>query len=574
MTMNFKRRSRGSGFGLVEAIIVAGVIALAAAGVYRFYSTVQAKEQSHQESQNALHVTNSTLRAYAAMASFDGISNARLVNEGLLPSGIDVSGDAANPTIGSVFGGVLTVSPVTLDGKTGGGMILNYASVPRRNCAQFVANAAAGHNFRDITVNGQNVLGPNRVLDQARVIKQCASEGESTVSFTVQHSVQASGSILSPGACVVPASSPETQTVPCPTGYHGSVTQTRTATCPSGASLPVWGPWSTTSNTCVQTCVPDPSSPQTRTSTPCPTGQYGTITESRVSACATGQTTGAPTWSAWTVVSNTCDTQCVVPADETRSPGCPSGQSGVFTERRSASCPSPTGAPVWGPWVTLTNTCAQNCVLPNPNPETRWVQQSGNCPQGYSGTKYWEAEQARTASCPSNTGTPTYTSWENTGHTRNENMAQCTALCHPEEQLERWVPKEEGCGPDFAGSKHWEARETRTSYCPTGATYPSTSDWVPTGETRNLVNTCAPSNPPPPCVLAVTTPYSWTVGGETCGGRDPESMVAAGTYEHGWLKHLSYFRDAPLNTRNGEATVTCNAGTMVVTPISCTREKK
>jgi len=236
---------------LVEALIVAGVVAIATAGVYKFYSTVQAREQSHQESQNLLQVTNNVLRAYSAMPNFSGVSNARLVTEALLPSGMEVLGSASNPTIGSLFGSTLTVAPMTLDGNVGGGLVLTYSGVPRKNCAQFVANASAGYNFRDITVNDQNVLGTNRSLDQARVSAQCNSGPESTVTFTVQHGVQGTAA-LAAAACTVPASSPETQTVSCPSGYAGSITQTRTATCPFGAALPVWSEWSVISNTCVQ----------------------------------------------------------------------------------------------------------------------------------------------------------------------------------------------------------------------------------------------------------------------------------------------------------------------------------
>jgi len=552
---------------LVEALIVAGVVAIATAGVYKFYSTVQAREQSHQESQNLLQVTNNVLRAYSAMPNFSGVSNARLVTEALLPSGMEVLGSASNPTIGSLFGSTLTVAPMTLDGNVGGGLVLTYSGVPRKNCAQFVANASAGYNFRDITVNDQNVLGTNRSLDQARVSAQCNSGPESTVTFTVQHGVQGTAA-LAAAACTVPASSPETQTVSCPSGYAGSITQTRTATCPFGAALPVWSEWSVISNTCVQVCTADPSSPQTRTSTPCPSGQIGTITERRVSTCATGQTTGSPTWSAWTVISNTCAPQCIVPADETRSPGCPTGQSGVLTERRSATCPLPTGTPVWGPWTTLTNTCVQNCVVPSPNPEIRWVQTSGSCGTGYSGTKYWEVEQRRTASCPTLTGSVAYTAWENTGNTRNEDATQCVSLCKPDEVLERWVAKEGACATGYVGSQSWEARETRTSFCPAGALNPTTSAWTATGETRNLVNDCQAAS----CVISAGTQYTWRQAGNQydCSGTvSATTTVASGDTLN--VSGSAQISSAGFNFRaTGGVKFLCTAGTLSATPTSAT----
>lgn len=49
--------------------------------------------------------------------------------------------------------------------------------------------------------------------------------------------------------CKVPAA--QTQNVSCSAGYSGSITQTRTATCPADDRLaPVWGSWSNTSSNC------------------------------------------------------------------------------------------------------------------------------------------------------------------------------------------------------------------------------------------------------------------------------------------------------------------------------------
>ncbi|MEK7628335.1 MAG: DUF4214 domain-containing protein [Patescibacteria group bacterium] len=45
----------------------------------------------------------------------------------------------------------------------------------------------------------------------------------------------------------------QTQIVSCPAGQTGSITQTRTSLCATGASTPMWGAWTTTANTCVIT---------------------------------------------------------------------------------------------------------------------------------------------------------------------------------------------------------------------------------------------------------------------------------------------------------------------------------
>lgn len=566
--MNFNPRFRKSGFGLVEAIIVAAAVALAIAGVYRFYTSVQAHERAHTEAQNAIQLTNNILRAYSSLGHFGGVNEARLVTENLIPPGMEVDSTGGTVTVGSVFGGTVSAAPVNLDGEANAGLVLTYSAVPKRICAKFVSSAAAGYNFRDINVNSVNVLGADRSLDEGLAVSACASQSESVVSFTISRNH--SSALNSPGVCTVPASSPETQTIPCPSGYSGEITRTRSASCPPGATIPVWSDWSTVSNTCSLVCKPDPSSPQIRTSTPCPAGQYGTITERRVSTCAPGQTTGSPSWSDWVVVSNTCSDMCVAPADEIRSPGCPAGQSGEFIERRSASCPSPTGAPVWGPWTTLVYTCEKNCVLPSPNPERRWVPTSGNCDAGSTGTKYWEVEQIRTASCPSSTGAPVYTDWVNTGNIRNEDTSQCTALCTPEAELERWVPREEACPAGFTGSRSWEERQTRTSSCPPGATTPNTSQWVATGERRNFVDECEAQA----CRVFRGTTFTWRQPGNEydCEGTVPSDVtIPSGqmlTVEGGAI--VTSAVGGPANALNfraaGRAQYVCNAGALAQTP--------
>lgn len=44
---------------------------------------------------------------------------------------------------------------------------------------------------------------------------------------------------------------PQTQTLSCPTGQTGIITQTRTSLCATGATSPTWGEWQTTTITCV-----------------------------------------------------------------------------------------------------------------------------------------------------------------------------------------------------------------------------------------------------------------------------------------------------------------------------------
>jgi hypothetical protein len=95
----------------------------------------------------------------------------------------------------------------------------------------------------------------------------------------------------------------QTQSLTCPAGQNGSISQQRTSSCPTVSGSPVWSGWSTTSNSCQINCAPE--LPQTRTIS-CPAGQFGSNTQQRTSSCSSVSAT--PAWSAWTDINNTCYT--------------------------------------------------------------------------------------------------------------------------------------------------------------------------------------------------------------------------------------------------------------------------
>ena len=63
--------------------------------------------------------------------------------------------------------------------------------------------------------------------------------------------------VQNPPTCQV---SSQQQTLSCPTGYTGSITQTRSSTCPDPYGSPVWQPWVTTSDTCKKS-INNPTNP-------------------------------------------------------------------------------------------------------------------------------------------------------------------------------------------------------------------------------------------------------------------------------------------------------------------------
>ena len=224
------------------------------------------------------------------------------------------------------------------------------------------------------------------------------------------------------------------------------------------------GAWATTSDTCAPECVvPSPSTQtdtQNRTATQtiagCPSGYTGTITQTRPETSTRTRSaycpaaTGAHAWGGWsgwsawapaggwTTTSSSCTAVCTPPANssvpisrslpvQTQDVGCPSGQTGnhwqdrpvteAGTRTTSWTCPGPTstssdtwgGGLTYGAWYSTLNTCvasappAPNCggTPVAPTPICSWVVYAGaatsasNCSAGNynwtpgSSTGYW-----------------------------------------------------------------------------------------------------------------------------------------------------------------------------------------
>ena len=104
------------------------------------------------------------------------------------------------------------------------------------------------------------------------------------------------------GAYQAPACSPlvENQTTACTLPhYSGAINQSRTYSCSSNS----WSPWTETSNNCTQ----DPPTCQTSVETRqlvCQPDYVGSVTETRTSSCPDPY--GNPIWSGWVETTNTC----------------------------------------------------------------------------------------------------------------------------------------------------------------------------------------------------------------------------------------------------------------------------
>ena len=105
------------------------------------------------------------------------------------------------------------------------------------------------------------------------------------------------------GVCPTPQPPDETQSLPCPPGQTGSITQMRNYRCMSGTWFA--SAWFSTGNTCTTAPPPGCTTPQPVAESqtlPCPAGQTGTIVQMRTYTCVGTAWVAGP----WTTTSSTC----------------------------------------------------------------------------------------------------------------------------------------------------------------------------------------------------------------------------------------------------------------------------
>lgn len=361
-----------------------------------------------------------------------------------------------------------------------------------------------------------------------------------------------------------------TQSLSCPVGQLGAITQTRSekrtqtrvSTCASPVAPQVYTPWgawgaweatsgwTTTGNTCAPACVvPNPSNEtntETRTNTQtlsCPAGQLGSITQQRqerrtqTRSASCPAPTGNYTWSAWstwsdwgattswTTTANTCAPQCVAPApttqtqagaNQTQTFACPNFQTGTYTNSRAVTqsrsvnyaCPAPTGPystsygnwtdSAYGGWYQSANSCGYPACDGSVESNARNYM-----------ARYADIYNAFVNSWGQNYNT-VYSHWVNSGY--YEGRASCWgAPCTPPGNRYRWVgAADNNCPAGTAGTRYFEKLQTSSGYCtsPTGS-QGYYENWTDVGQFQNYnTSQCAPTCVAPPPRTEVDDLYS------------------------------------------------------------------
>lgn len=379
--------------------------------------------------------------------------------------------------------------------------------------------------------------------------------------------------------------------VACPAGQTGHRVEESTQDTCAGTHTPwtqVPGPAGNTCQTPQAPCTPSAEGPLPFA---CPAGQGGQIWRTRYSTCS--DTVGvAPQWPAWSdshTVSNTCTTNCgasagsfgttcCTPIPETRVVACPAGSYGPGTPQiRFRGCVNATTqSTAWSAWQPYRDlegnvTCRACPTEVLTETQQRWVERSGTCPSGQTGTIKWEAEQVRTREsytyCPAGTTAlpaPTlteWTAWADTGARRNVvNACAASGSCY---ELTDYYSgtldtsdayysvsyTANGVGGGCSATRRDDGISGATNCNPgangvldlgewsrvanVGETYVrqgSQSGWGGGAhefwgwdyEEFTLVNdSCKPTSPPTTCSVSAGTVFNWTVGGNSCSFTQP-----------------------------------------------------
>lgn len=470
-----------SGFSLLEVVVTMGVVALLSAGAYTIFKPADSLAQVQVQGQGLEQLKASVNQTYMGRSSFDGISPTTV----RLPHGLQTAGSW----------GAVSLEAVTYVAPNDS-WAASFPTVPAVACQKVVLNQINNWDKITVNqvpvadvqaaikqcVNSANVVaftnyGPLHTSHSASDFHLSPPGPPSIIPPVVGTPMpivpspgtpppspstpiggpNPSGPVVTPGGPPAPPSgpapapappsgpapapiyptcsvpSPVTRSPACPSGQVGSMTQTQTASCPTSYGPVVWGPWTTTANTCAPACtLPSPST-QTQTIN-CPAGQassvapYGTngITQTRSATCPAQS--GPYTWGDWSTTANTCAPTCVAPATVvtpgSQTASCPGGQvtisggSTTFSQTNSKtttySCDAPTGPytahagspTAWTP--AASSVCAAKCVVPPPNygsgPCSDW---NGLYTDGrnYAGSGYTLESDG---SCPSPTGPVTW----------------------------------------------------------------------------------------------------------------------------------------------------------------------
>ncbi len=145
----------------------------------------------------------------------------------------------------------------------------------------------------------------------------------------------------------------------CGINQVGTVTFKKDSICPDPYGQPVDTGW----QEIARSCQPAPPTCHTTTESQtlaCGVHQHGSISQSRTSTCPDPY--GQPVMGDWVTTTNTCapDPATCLASTQSRTLACQSGYTGTTTEVQQITCSDPYSQPIFGAWVETANSCVKS----------------------------------------------------------------------------------------------------------------------------------------------------------------------------------------------------------------------
>lgn len=337
-------------YTLFELMLALVIIAGATVGVLRLASWTAVKADTQKEQRSISALVDAVRGVYATAPSYEGVDIDRVVKNSRLG---DVERVHGVPV--SAFGGALTLRAATVEAANDA-FAVQIGQLRTKDCASIIP-ALAGQTVRVSTATSGNIQErPHVVPNGAAIAKACAGaffqQGNGSLTL-VYYRPRATGAAVSTGPSCATSCAPRTeyQTVGCPAGLVGQMSQERMDTCSTDACpVPIVGAWTTVSSSCAVAPPPPlpivpivPTDPrpacvprvETR-SIPCPQPQVGNRTQQQKITCDAG---GAHV-GAWTTVYDTClapSLPCMSGVIQ-GTDACAAGQFGQVTWFKELTC--------------------------------------------------------------------------------------------------------------------------------------------------------------------------------------------------------------------------------------------
>lgn len=386
------------GFGLVEVLLVLGVASAISVAAWLVFGPTSVAADVKQTQMDFSETATAIDRSLGIVGGFSGLSTSLVRTDGLAAQRLRHSDGLRN-----AWGGLVSFLPNTVK-RGNDSFLVETRDVPKAACAKLVAAMAGDPAVWDAQVNGESVYVGNK-YDPATAAAACQANGGDRMRF-VYFSGLVSGSSVAVSAIELP---------PAPVGVTPANPATPVAPVNGAPSVGDAVPGTPGVVTPGTPSAPPPAAPA---APPAP---------------ATPQTP-QPTPTVLPPSTPPGLKACTVPPTQTQNVNCSAGQIGTVTQQRVGYC-GEVGGPyeawatgVYGPWATISSTCAPACVAPSPTSVaiTRTApaeSQNVGCPAGQTGNIVQQRMRVengtRTTSwtCPAATGSPvssTSESWSGT----------------------------------------------------------------------------------------------------------------------------------------------------------------